>query len=80
MPETDQPFSSTEDLEPQLQDPPMQSNNAALTGMMTMLRALATLANQSPGLASPFAAGTQGVQANPPPSFPAFVLTDQSPA
>ncbi|KNZ77241.1 hypothetical protein J132_06236 [Termitomyces sp. J132] len=43
--------------------------------MMTMLCAFAALASQSPNLAAPLAA-----QINPPPSFPAFISTDQSPA
>ncbi|KNZ71285.1 hypothetical protein J132_00074 [Termitomyces sp. J132] len=42
---------------------------------MTMFRAFAALANQSPGLTTPLA-----TQVNPPPSFPAFISTDQSPA
>ncbi|KAG6875365.1 hypothetical protein C0993_009577 [Termitomyces sp. T159_Od127] len=78
MPKTDQPFSSDDDLEPQSQAPLTQSNDAAFADMMTMLHAFAALANQSPGLMSSFAEGMQGVQANPPPSFPAFLLTDQS--
>ncbi|KAG5337479.1 hypothetical protein C0989_009575 [Termitomyces sp. Mn162] len=80
MPITDQQSFSTNDPEPQSPDLPTQNNDTTLTGMMTMLYAFAALANQLPGLTSSFAAGMPGVQTNPPPSFPAFVSTDQSPA
>ncbi|KAG5349605.1 hypothetical protein C0989_002804 [Termitomyces sp. Mn162] len=73
-------FSSLDNLEPQSQDSVMQSNNAALAGMMNMLHAFAALASQLPGITSSFVAGMQGAQPNPPPSFPAFISTDQSPA
>ncbi|KAG6887306.1 hypothetical protein C0992_012910 [Termitomyces sp. T32_za158] len=67
---------SSDPQEAQPQDTPAaQGNNAAMAGMMTMLRAFATLANQSPGIAMPLAG-----QFNPTPSFPAFISTDQSSA
>ncbi|KAG6867321.1 hypothetical protein C0993_004527 [Termitomyces sp. T159_Od127] len=76
MPELDQPEASPNPLEFQLQDmTATQSSDAMLAGMMIMFWAFATLANQSPSLMAPLAA-----QVNPPPSFPAFISMDQSPA
>ncbi|KAG6895022.1 hypothetical protein C0992_003479 [Termitomyces sp. T32_za158] len=68
--------SSSDPQKAQPQDmPAAQSNDAAMTSMMTMLRAFAALANQSPGMATPLTG-----QLNPTPSFPAFISTDQSSA
>ncbi|KAG6876671.1 hypothetical protein C0992_012133 [Termitomyces sp. T32_za158] len=77
MSDTIQPLSSPDvpDPQPQATTSAAQSNDAALAGMMTMFRAFAALASQSPNVASSFA-----TQANPPLAFPAFISTDQSSA